>query len=138
MSNQLIGVNAALKTIIEQLEPSLHSFFPLEIRSRHGEVYPETYYLLVIGQFLDGLVPEKCVLDAGYDLSPGKPGRYLHSESEQGIKGLAISKGRTGKAHLWRERQLFGHLICFSDTLVAEIEAAGLKLPKYFRMIEVS
>jgi hypothetical protein len=138
VSNQLIAVNGAFRAIIERLEPSVHSFFPFEVRSKYGEVYPETYYLLIIGQFLDGLVPEKCVFDTGYGLRPGNSGRYLHSESEQGITGLAVSKDRTGKAHLWRERQLFGRLICFSDALVTEIKAAGLKLPKYFRMIEVS
>lgn len=137
MSNGFIGVNGAMKAIIERLEPNIHSFFSLEVRSQYDVVYPEPYYLIVIGQFLEGLVPEKCILDTGYGLRPGRYGRYLHSESEQGIKGLAVSKDRTGTAHLWRERQLFGRLICFSDMLVSEIKAAGLKLPKYFRMIEV-
>ena len=94
--------------------------------------------MLAIGQFLDGLVPEKCIPDPDYCIEEMRPGKFFHKTSAKGIKGIAISSAKVGSAHLWRDRPLYGNLICFSDTLVDEIKAADLKLPKHYRMIEVS
>ncbi|MBB6124444.1 imm11 family protein [Sphingobium subterraneum] len=133
LSNRMLAVEEALKTIIERLEPSLHQFFPIEIMNRKGDVYPKSYYTLVIGQYFDSFSPEaskegSCELDIT---------RFRYRDNKAGISGLAFQKSLFGSAHLWRERQIIGLLTCFSDELIAEIAEAGLRIPRHYKMMEV-
>jgi hypothetical protein len=131
-----LAVDEALKAIIERFEPGVHQFFPIEIRMPRGKVYPVQYYTLVIGQYINGFVPEKSK-EGSYREYPDYPDYYSLIDSRKEISGLAHSKSAIGKAHLWRERDLNGALICFSDELESAIVGAGLRLPKHYRMMEV-
>lgn len=127
-------VNEALKTIIERLEPEVHQFFPIEIRTPHNKIkiYPEPYYIFVISQYLDSFSAKNSD-DSFYRVSGN---RYRHDETKEAMTSLAFSKAAIGKAHLWLERG-FHDLICLSDQLEAEIITAGLRFPKHYRMKEV-
>ena len=129
----ILAVDEALKEIIERLEPGVHQFFPIEIRLRNGKLYPEKYYILVIGQYFDSFSPE------GSDKFSFKLDkvRFSYENNKAGISGLAFRKSVFGGAHLWRERRIIGLLTCFSDELQAEITKAGLHIPKHYRMREV-
>ncbi len=136
-NNRIIAADEELKALIERLEPDVHQFFPIEIIMPKGVVFPKKYYTLVIGQYLDSFVPEKSKADS-FTESNVKPGFYKHEENKKGVNGIALSKAKFGEAHLWRERHLGGEwLTCFSDELITEIEAAGLRLPKHYQMKEV-
>lgn len=129
-------VNEALKAIIERLEPQMHQFFPIEIRTPHNKIkiYPEPYYIIVISQYLDSFSAEKSDKESwsynGLD-------EYFHKETNAGIAGLALSKAKFGNAHLWKERGMSFRLICLSNELQAEIAEAGLRFPKHYKMKEV-
>jgi hypothetical protein len=128
------AVDDAVKAIIERLEPSIHQFYSLDIRMPRGKVYPINYHVLVVGTYLDSFVPEES--DPGsfrpYEANGLK--WYGVDGSKSGITGLALRKDVCGDAHLWRERGLNEWLLCFSGELEAAFKAAGLKLPKYYRM----
>jgi hypothetical protein len=129
-----LAVDAHLKAIIERFEPGVHQFFPIEIRTKRGVVYPVQYYTLVIGQYIDAFVPEKSKEGSWRSRALDC---YSYDDSKRGISGLAMSKGAFATAHLWRERRSVSPLICFSDELESAIVGAGLRLPKHYRMMEV-
>lgn len=130
----LLAVDERMKSIIERLEPGIHHFFPIEIRTLRGNLYPEQYHILVIGHYIDALSPEKSK-EGSY--RERVRNLYSYDDSKMGITGLALSKAVFGKAHLWGEQRAIYPLICLSDQLEAEAVSAGLRLPKHYRMMEV-
>lgn len=136
--NGLLAVDERMKAIIERLEPGIHQLFPIEIRMPRGKLYPKQYHLLVVGQDIDAFSPEKSEEGSYRSYGPEYSGYYTLIDSKKEISGLAFSKTAFGRAHLWRERALNGKLTCLSDQLEAEAVKAGLRLPKHYRMMEVS
>lgn len=127
LNSRVWAVDKPTKAVIERLEPGIHQFFPIEIRMPRGKVYPILYYVLVFGQYIDSLVPEKC-----------KEGALeVTDSSKKAITGRAFSKAKFGKAHLWRDRAFGEWLACISDELHDEFVKTGLWMPKQYRMIEV-
>ena len=130
----LLAVDEELKAIIERVEPNKHQFFLIEIIMPKGVVYPKKYYILVIGQYCSSFSPEKS--KSGSFRAIPNSDRFSHTETKAGITGLALAKDVYGKAHLWRERRLSDLPIFFSDELQTEIENAGLRIPKPYKMME--
>ena len=130
----LLAVDEALKSIIERLEPGVHGFYPIDLIMSKGAVFPHCYHTLVIGQWFDSFSPDESSSD-----SWEKNGefRIFHSKTKKGMSGLALQNAVFGNAHLWRERRCGVWLICLSDELRAEIEGAGLNLPKLQKLKEV-
>ena len=118
LNDRLLAADDDFRAIVERMEPSVHQFFPLEIKMPKGKTYPKNYYTLVIGQYFDSYVPE------------------MSDEGEKHFTGRAYSKAAFGAAHLWRDRRS-PLLNWLSDELKAEIDKAGLRLPKHYKMREV-
>jgi hypothetical protein len=131
LNNRILAVDAALKAIIERLEPGVHQFFPMDVIMPRRRVYPTQYYTIVIGQYLDSFSPEN-----SKEGSCTKDGPYCYQTRgyKDDVIGLAFSQAVFGKAHLWRERRLREWLTCFSDELQGEIAKAGLRIPRHYRM----
>jgi hypothetical protein len=136
LNSGLLAVDEALKAIIERLEPTVHHFFPIEIRMPRGKVYPANYYTLAIGQYFDSFSPENSK-EGSFQSYPDYPGYYNLEASKKVVTGLALIKAKFGTAHLWRERGFREWLACFSDEFIAEITSAGLRIPKHYKMKEV-
>lgn len=135
LNDRILAVDETFKAIIQRLEPGVHQFFPITMILPKDQVYPASYHILVIGQFLDSFSPEHSSTDA-YRLNGAN--QFTHEETKKAMAGLALSKAAFGDAHLWRERRLSGEwLTCFSDELIAEVTGAGLRIPKHYRMTEV-
>ena len=134
LSGGVMVVIKALKEFIEWVEPSTHQFFPIEIRIPSGKIRPESYYIMVIGQWIDSFSPE---MSAKSSFEKFASGVYSYSERPKDLRALAFRRRALSEAHLWREPRLEGSLICFSDRLQAEIIDAGLRIPRHYRMIEV-
>jgi hypothetical protein len=142
LSSKILMVNAQLKDIIERLEPGVHEFHSCPIRMPKGQVYPGDYYIFRVGQYFDAFSREDSwegsVEDfAGTKDYPPITHRLHLNETKKGVTGLAFKKSVFGSAHLWRDRIFAENLTCFSDTLIAEIEQAGLRIPKHYKMKEV-
>lgn len=139
--NCILAVDESLKDIIERFEPGVHQFFPLEISmpfrenyQTYFENYPKRFFILAIGQYIDSFSTEQSDPDSWKEIWPD---HFQYNDDKQSMSGLALSKQTFGTAHLWRERRMLLPLICFSDTLMAEIKKAGLRLPKHYRVKEI-
>ena len=120
--------------IIEQIEPGVHRFSPIQINMGRGGNSSKLYYLLVVGQHLDSFSPEQSC-----HLSWRSDGDYYrrYEERKADMARLAFSKKVFADAHLWRERRFLQFLTCLSDELQAEITKSGLRVPKHYRTREV-
>jgi len=135
LNDRILAADAALKTIIEDLEPCTHKFFPITINIRNKIPYKDKYYTLVIGQYIESFLPES---SAATSFRTTANGHFRHEEAKHSMSELTFSKAIFGSAHLWRERRLSGEwLTCFSDELESRIVGAGLRIPKHYRMKEI-
>lgn len=118
LNDRILAVDEALKDIIDRLEPKQHQFFPIEIVMTKGRKFSGKHYTLVVGQWFSSFVPENS--DIG----------------KKDFAGLVFSKRAFGNAHLWKDRDTPA-LTYFSDALKAEIEKAGLRIPKLYKLKQV-
>ena len=140
LNDRIIAVDDAMKSLIEQFEPGIHQFFPLEIMMPRKNRFPRTYFTICIGKYFDSFV-KSASDDKAFDELPNSNGRLsingMRQRTSQSIKGLALAKDVHSGAHLWRERRFGEWLTCFSDNFHGAIQDAGLLIPKCYRMIEV-
>jgi hypothetical protein len=138
MKNRLIAVDETLKGIIEELEPGVHQFWPIEITMPKDTSYPVPYYGMVIHNHLNSFRLEDCDPGLAVDDSIGDYIDYVvKARSRSDFKGLAMSREEIGNRHIWREKYLRDLWIFFSDELAARIKASGLKMPKHYPMKDV-
>ena len=135
LSGQMLVIDAALKSIVERVEPGVHEFSPIRITRMSGGHYPNTYFVMVIRQFRESFSPEQSAVGVWEQ----KPAGYfdMTQGNKKSMSGFAMSKAAIGGAHLWKERKVYAPEVYFSDTLEAEIDKVGLRLPKRFRLKEV-
>jgi hypothetical protein len=118
-------VSEKVKTIIEDLEPNVHTFMPVEPVSRRSKRTFGTYYLLYVGQTIDAVIIEDSKFRDGF-------GRAGFNEAP--ILSSAVLDGRliAGK-HLWRGGigklggggdPFSGYVFC-SDELADRLKAAS-------------
>jgi hypothetical protein len=136
LNDRIIAVDDALKDIIEQFEPDMHQFCPIKIVMPKGQVFPKNFYIMVVGQYFDSFVPEKSDSEAFRELPNSGGELSIGHGPKNNIPRLALSGNIHGGAHLWRERRFGPWLTCFSEELIAEIEKAGLRIPKLHKMME--
>jgi hypothetical protein len=129
--NQLIAVDENLKNLIEEFEPDVHQFWPIRILMPKDKAYPQQYYGLRIGQFIESFIPVEGTHRA--DDSAGGP--YLaNGYDKAAYMKLQFSGERIGNAHLWREPQLLRPNIFISDSLQAAILERGLRIFKHYQV----
>jgi len=134
LSDRLLAVDEALRDLIEELEPGVHQFWPIKITLPKGDPYPEQYFGLRIGQFLDSFRPGESDDGAWRE----RNGWYrVQFPKKQYYAGLALSRQAIAASHLWREKILQRPGIFFSDTLQSEIKKAGLRVPKLSKLKDV-
>lgn len=140
-NNFIPAVDEPLKKIIERFEPGVHRFFPIELPMKYPENsevrfrnYPAQFFVLAIGQYIDSFLPEQSDPSSFEEMWPD---HFAYRDDKKSMSGLALSKQIFGGAHLWRERRFGIPLICFSETLMAEIDKAGLQIPKHYRLKEL-
>lgn len=135
-----------MKDLIEGLEPGIHQFRPLTLLQPNSEIFPGTYFTMIIGQFRDSFFPDPetegelwtrfSYLDA--DKVRKFTGSYsCKAVSDKSFARLSFSSSAIGGAHLWRERNLL-HCGDFfiSDALHDAIRRAKLKVPPMFKVRE--
>lgn len=105
-----MNVSARAKDAIEQLEPGVHQFVPVEYLGKAGK-HLEFRYWFITGYVIDGVdrerttmvfvmnmwIPAKHVAQDFPELLP--PGTDLAAEPK-----LVFNLGQIGGAHLWRDR----------------------------------
>jgi len=130
LSNGLLAVDDPLKAIIEDLNPGVHQFWPLEIKMPKGKVYPTQYHALVVRRYLDSFTPKQSEPHSWRQMGRGSHYMVVRYPKKKEIMGLALAEEKIGSSHLWRERFLSAPEIFFSDLLKKRIDEAGLRIPK--------
>lgn len=144
-TNAVLAVDEAMKGLIESLEPGVHQFRPITFLQPNSEVFPATYFTMIIGQFRDSFIPDPetegdlwkrlSTLDA--NKVRRFTGTYLFSAlSAEPYARLSLSSAATEGAHLWREHNLRGPDFFISDALHDAIKKAKLKIPQNFKVRE--
>jgi hypothetical protein len=133
LTNGLLAVDEPLRDIIEELEPGVHQFWPMQITMPKDVAFPKPYHALVIHNHLDAFRSEESA-PGSWALEGGIPGLFTY----RNIKGMAMSLDAIGSKHLWREKSVQRPDILMSDALKARIDAAGLKIPpQHYKMLDV-
>jgi hypothetical protein len=131
----MVAVDAAFRAVIERVEPGVHAFSPIRIGQIGDDSPGSTYFVLVIGQFRNSFSPE--LSDKATYIESPKDRFDMTQKNKTSMANFALSKAAIGRAHLWRELKVYEPKIYLSDELEAEIEKAGLRLPKRFRLKEI-
>lgn len=137
MSGGPMAVEEPLKDLIEQLEPGVHFFSPIEIVTKSNKLFPKQYFAMAIGKFVDSLSPADSNPESLEESTYNKGEFQVRWYPGPGIKGLALSRSAVGNAHVWRERRLISEQLFFSDRLIDEIHKANLLLPPHYRVKEI-
>jgi hypothetical protein len=107
-------VPQTFKDLIDEMEPGIHQFFPLELQRDKKKVGERFWF--IFGQRLD-------TLDFKASYPPrDETGRQL--EKSQGQHKNIYSLAKIGRAHAWVDKRIGGQF--FSGALVRRIEALGL------------
>jgi len=130
----LVNVSEQAKSLIEEWEPGVHQFVPVDFVDAKGNVL-EHRYSLVICNRLDSVDREHTtfVLSAAKTwaaasdlvrwgekdkipshIDPAKPGRFV------------FKKSRIGGAHIWRDKHMNLGGIFISDAFAAALRNSGL------------
>ncbi|MEZ5752413.1 MAG: hypothetical protein R3D60_10740 [Paracoccaceae bacterium] len=115
-------VREPVRELIERLDPGVHQFFPVTMRTKRGVVIEGPWFVIVITARQDSIVPGY----RGKFISNQLPdGRYLlNSMVKHGQ--VPIDATRLSGLHLWREAKAVDGIFA-SDELIAELKANGLK-----------
>lgn len=127
LNDRLLAVDENMREIIEDLEPGLHRFWPIQIVMPKSQVYPRAYFGMLVGRFLESFSPEKS------DPQSYRASEYIYTlpgSVKDTLAGIVLDGSVIGAAHLWRERRLPMPDLFLSDTLKSRIDAAGLRMPK--------
>ena len=126
----IVNVSDRARQVIEDVEPGVHQFVPVEYESTAGKPLGTRYFLFV-GNRIDGVSR----LSPGMTLARGImwiPARDLPPErrpagfSDSVQPQLIFDAAATGGVHLWVDKHLAFAAIYLSDTLARAITDAGL------------
>ncbi len=104
-----------VKDIVEELEPGVHRFFPMELYV--GKDYQRTDYFLNICNRLDALDRERT-----YPLN--KRGFFYPEENQP--RALVFSTEKIGNHHIWIDKFVPGGGPFISDVLAERLQAAAI------------
>ncbi|NJM83197.1 MAG: hypothetical protein HC844_12535 [Tabrizicola sp.] len=133
-------VDAAMRDIIELLDPGIHQFRPVRITTKHDEDFPGKHFSMMIGRFIDSFSPQHSDAEhfrVEFD-SINKHQQYFSLSADRSPSSLAFSRTAFHGAHLWRERCLWMPNVLISNELRDAIKAAGLKTPTLYKATEVA
>lgn len=121
-------VSERLKNAIEDIEPGVHQFVPVEIFHKDGRPYEKPFWFFVICTCLDAINPEMggVTKQVGYDFE-NHPDRYTWKILRgDGRDKLAFYKHLIEGRAAWRDRRyITGNFL--SDALLARMKNEGME-----------
>jgi hypothetical protein len=132
------------RDLIEHLEPGLHQFFPVEISRKRskkpiyrldGRALDEPYYFFNVQAAADAVCVEKSEVEIT-PMPDNRPPR-IHRIHLPPSYNIVLLKSAISGHHVWRGRNQLPLDLLFSDTLVAAIQAAGLRKLDFHHLSEV-
>lgn len=108
-------VSECFRSLVEKLEPGIHQFFPMTVKSNGAEI--GLLYYFVVGNRIDGLDHSACV-------PPIRPGDRLYSPTYTPSDKRVFNREKIKSKHLWHEMRDLKTWI--SDDFREAIFAEGL------------
>lgn len=125
--------SAAFKALVEQFEPGVHQFVPVEVYSQHGRLL-DVRQRLIIGQRLDAIDHERSHLrkgiGGGYTYMPGA---LLGPANQAQI--MILRKEIVANHHLWRDTH-YDIAPFMSNALYKAVRAARMGGFRYTKVDE--
>ena len=118
-ANANVIVSQRFKECVAAFEPSLHNFMPVVVSRPGGELCPDPFYLLKLGELLDDSIDlEQSTLAVNQRMN-----RYYPTKIPPNIMWKASKvRGR----HLWADRKLLS-ILAVSDELFALFKANNIR-----------
>jgi hypothetical protein len=118
----LNAVNETFRLIVEEFEPGVHQFFPIQLKRKGGTPYEDKYYIFNACQSFDcRIVAGRAVTWGESAVSEGR--RYIIN-----IGGpLQVSRPRIAGRHMWVNDLIHSGRMCASDALFAKLAESGFK-----------
>ncbi|ATG35916.1 hypothetical protein PhaeoP23_01774 [Phaeobacter piscinae] len=127
-------VNQTFKDIVEEFEPGMHQFFPMEYYDSKGKVKIGDGYWMVICQRLDTLHDTLCVPprnDRGFIDKFNED----YKDRNKSLDRIVFDKEKVSGHHMWHDEFLSMSYL-FSDTLAERLIGAGLTGLSYRKLEE--
>lgn len=140
VNERLLIVEDGLRALIEEFEPGVHQFNPIEMTTKGGKIYPGGHHVLVISQFIDCFSVQDSDPKIAKELWPGMDPMMYSIRLRPNYKAfevLALRDACHAGKHLWRETMLTGPDFFMSDDLHEAILEADFKFPKHARLKDV-
>ena len=131
-TNRMYAVEEGLRDIIERLEPGVHQFNPIRVLLPKGVEHPVKYHMMTVGRWLHSFSLPDSDPASLRDVDSTDP--LVFPDDKKGYAGVAMRDSVIGEAHFWCEKNLRGPTFLISDTLKAEVDKAGLRLPPHRQM----
>jgi len=124
-----------LKDLIENIEPGVHQFAPIDVFHKDGTPYAGTFWLWQCCTMIDAISPD---LGGVYKReNPYVADGYDWVIRSGGDDNLAVYKDRIAGRAMWRDRRYLGETF-FSDAALAAMQAQnieGWKADHYWKEI---
>ena len=131
--NMLLVVREPVRAIIDRLDPDVHQFFPISIRTKRGVETEGPWFAMNVTARQDSVVLERSL----YIPSKDRPDKLNLFYDAATTKDIVVDPARQTGLHLWRETRFIKSLLG-SDELVAELKANKLKFFPSFKATDIS
>jgi hypothetical protein len=128
----------AMRELIEQLDPGLHQFIPIEIIHKNGQIDNGGYFIFHVHRKLDTIDDSKTKATMASWTLPDNPKRHGHYLNWGLTKkeDVAVFKERLSKGNLWREKA-YPRIYMMSDALFDAFKEHDMKFFKTQKALEV-
>ncbi|WP_339860791.1 imm11 family protein [Paremcibacter congregatus] len=120
-------VSDRLKRAIEDIEPGVHQFVPVDVLGRDGAPYGGQYWFFTLCSFLDAISPDLggVYKREGYDFA-NHPDRYSWVIKSGGRNNLAVYKDKIAGHAVWYDVR-YPSSPFYADALLNRLEAEGME-----------
>ncbi|CAK0758639.1 putative PAS domain-containing protein [uncultured Gammaproteobacteria bacterium] len=132
------GVTEAFRAMVEELEPGVHQFFPVEVTRKNGEPLEKQYYLLNVCQAIDAVIIDRSDVEWTYT-SLNIPGltRIPVLQLTRGSPHFTLSGPAIAGRHIWRGKSELSSLMFFSDALMQRVLEQRMRKLRFCRADEI-
>lgn len=124
----LMVVREPVRAIIDRLDPGVHQFFPIRIRTKRGIENEGPWFTMNVTAKQDSIMLER----SRYIRSEYRPDLLNSFHASSTTKDIVIDPARQTRLHLWREKCFINSLLG-SDALVVELKARNLTFYPSFK-----
>ncbi len=125
---------AWVRDAIEALEPGRHQFWNVELVLPKDRPEGRRWNVLVIGNSVAAFRRDKTDPSA---VATTGGGVVILNRTQRAIDAAMLDASEIGNRHLWKDPGVIDPGFFVSDTLMARLEAADLRLPRQLRFREI-